>query len=308
MGRSRHPCFTPSAHHRYARLHLPVAALCNIRCAYCDRLVGDCPHVTRPGVASRILGPLEVPALVRATLAAEPTLSVIGVAGPGEPLANPETFEALACARSAWEAEWPGLAPSSTPILCVSTNGLLLAEETDRLAAVGVSAVTVTLNAVTPAVGDAIYLDPGDAGSAEALIAKQLDGIRAAAGAGLQVKVNTVLVPGLNDGPEIAEIARAAALAGAVLHNVMPLIPLGLFASRRAPSCVQLREARREAGRFLPQFRRCRQCRADAVGVPGAERAGAVGVPGAERAGAVGVPGTERAGAEGAPGAGRVGV
>ena len=117
------------------------------------------------------------------------------------------------------------------------------------------------------------------------LVRRQLAGIRRAVAANLTVKVNTVLIPGVNfegAGPggleagapragqsEIGLVARAVARAGASLHNIVPLIPLGVLADRPRPSCDELRRARREAASFLPQFHLCRQCRADAVGVPG---------------------------------------
>jgi len=139
-------------------------------------------------------------------------------------------------------------------------------------------------------VGAHIYLevrpDPAPAGPGELgaafLIRRQLAGIRLAVAAGLTVKVNTVLIPGVNfegAGPgasrpgqsEIGLVARAVARAGASLHNIVPLIPLGAMADRPRPSCEELRQARLEAASFLHQFRLCRQCRADAVGVPGQE-------------------------------------
>ena len=329
-GPVEHPCYGEAAHARYARLHLAVAPRCNVTCAYCDRRVGDCAHIARPGVTARILPPSEVPSLVRQALLAEPRLRVIGVAGPGEPLANPETFEALALARETWKQA----------ILCLSTNGLLLEEKAPELARLGVRTVSVTVNAVSPAVGAHIYLEvrPGSApggqrlGDGESLasrhpltgelraaflVRRQLAGIRRAVAVGLTVKVNTVLIPGVNfegAGPgaletgasesgaletgasesgametrtletgtletgvarpgrsEIGLVAWAVARAGASLHNIVPLIPLGAMADRPRPSCDELRRARREAAGFLPQFRLCRQCRADAVGVPGLE-------------------------------------
>ena len=33
----RHPCFNREAHGRFGRIHLPVAARCNIVCGFCDR-------------------------------------------------------------------------------------------------------------------------------------------------------------------------------------------------------------------------------------------------------------------------------
>ena len=190
----------------------------DVACAYCGRRVGDWAHLAQPGVPARILPPSEVPSLVRQTLLAEPRLRVIGVAGPGEPLANPETFEALALAREAWKrmargrgagdcgdggagSEMPG-----EPILRVSTNGLLLEEKAPELARLGVRTVSVSVNAVSPAVGAHIYLDvkpdpaPAELGELGAafLVRRQLAGIRRVVVAGLTVKVNTVLIPGVN--------------------------------------------------------------------------------------------------------------
>ena len=59
--------------------------------------------------------------------------NVVGVAGPGEPLANPETFAALGQVHR----EHPAL------LKCVSTNGLLLEQSLPQLIDVGVSALTV---------------------------------------------------------------------------------------------------------------------------------------------------------------------
>ena len=53
--------------------------------------------------------------------------------------------------------------------------------------------------------------------------------------------------------------------------NITPLIPCGLLAGRAPPTPAQLHHARRLAGAHLPQFTHCRQCRADACGVPGLE-------------------------------------
>jgi nitrogen fixation protein NifB len=290
-----HPCYGETAHRRYARLHLAVAPRCNLSCAYCDRRLGDCAHLSRPGLASRLLSPTEVPALVSRAFQEEPRLRVIGVAGPGEPLANPETFEALALAGKAWtdlaETMPPEMDLPVQPVLCLSTNGLLLEEKTPDLVRLGVLTVSVTVNAVSPEIGRHIYLevrpdDPSDpagriltgTNGATLLFQRQMAGIRRATTAGLAVKVNTVLIPGVNWGKvpgrpaespsEPAEIAAAAAAAGASLHNIVPLIPLGAMTGWSRPSCDDLRLARREAGRFLSQFRHCRQCRADAVGVP----------------------------------------
>ena len=33
----RHPCYSLTGSHKFARIHLPVAPRCNIQCNYCNR-------------------------------------------------------------------------------------------------------------------------------------------------------------------------------------------------------------------------------------------------------------------------------
>ena len=104
--------------------------------------------------------------------------------------------------------------------------------------------------------------------AAREVIARQLRGVELAARAGMTVKVNTVLVPNLNDG-ELRGIARAVHERGAAIMNVMPLKPAGRLSGWPSPSAEALRSARDELSTILPQFRRCAQCRADACGLIG---------------------------------------
>src|SRR5271169_1511883 len=108
-----HPCFTEEAHHKFGRIHLPVAPACNIQCRYCIRKY-DCANESRPGITSRVMDPSEALERVRAVVERNGNISVIGIAGPGDPLANDATFETM----HAIHKEFPGLT------LCVSTNGL----------------------------------------------------------------------------------------------------------------------------------------------------------------------------------------
>lgn len=269
----RHPCFDEAAHDVVGRVHLPVAPRCNIQCAYCERRI--CANLTmqHPGWARRLLAPAEAAALVRRLVRARPGEGpgdpapipfVVGVAGPGEPLANDETFEALGLVHR----EFPAL------IKCVSTNGLLLAQSLPRLLAVGVTALTVTVNAPDGEVGRRIYTWVRHRGTvyrgqeaAELLIASQLRGLRAALAAGLAVKVNSVLIPGVND-RHLTRLAYCLQEIGVRLMNIMPLIPAGQMRARRPPTCDELRQARADSEAAVPQFRRCEQCRADAVRFP----------------------------------------
>ena len=52
------------------------------------------------------------------------------------------------------------------------------------------------------------------------------------------------------------------------LMNIMPLIPGGQMRDLDAPSCDELRQARRACEQEIPQFRKCEQCRADVIRFP----------------------------------------
>ncbi|NPA39763.1 MAG: radical SAM protein [Thermodesulfobacteria bacterium] len=259
----RHPCFDETAHRIVGRVHLPVAPKCNIRCAYCEPKIG-CVNERRPGVSAVIIPASEAVDYVKMALTFEPRIEVVGIAGPGDPLANEETFETLFSIRK----HFPELK------LCLATNGLLLPEKLPMLIKAGINFLTVTVNFINPEVGAKIVrfvknkkLLMGVEG-AKLLVSRQLEGIAMASEAGIRVKVNTVFIPEVND-KEIPEIARVVSFMGASLMNIIPLIPLGDFKGHRAPTTEEIEEARRLAGRFIKQFTLCKRCRADALGVPG---------------------------------------
>ena len=104
--------------------------------------------------------------------------------------------------------------------------------------------------------------------AAQILIDAQLRGIKKISDLGVLVKVNTVLVPGIND-KHIEETARTVKEAGATLYNIIPLIPQHDLSYVMAPTCEQLDNARQEADKYLEVFRHCKHCRADACGIPG---------------------------------------
>jgi nitrogen fixation protein NifB len=122
---SNHPCFSAEARHRHGRVHLPVAPRCNMQCNFCNRKY-DCLNESRPGVTSTVLTPEQALDYTRHVLHKRPETAVVGIAGPGDPFANPEeTMETLRLVRS----EFPRI------MLCVATNGLALAPYIDDLGA-----------------------------------------------------------------------------------------------------------------------------------------------------------------------------
>ena len=228
---AEHPCFSGGAHRRFGRIHLPVAPRCNLQCAYCDRRY-DCPNESRPGVTSSLLTPKDAVQRTALALAREPRIRVAGVAGPGEPLDNPETYETFRLLHR----RFPALT------LCVSTNGLLLPDRVEALTDCGVRTLTITINAVHPGPAAALYSSvrwrgtvlPPEEG-VPLLLSRQREGLERAVQAGFTVKVNTVLVPGVNQ-DEIPSIAALAGAAGAALMNITPLIPCGLLDGRAPPT------------------------------------------------------------------------
>jgi nitrogen fixation protein NifB len=263
---SVHPCFGVKAHFKVARIHLPVAPMCNIQCNYCTRKLDKCEH--RPGVAACIMNWEVAIKRLEAELKSNPNLKVVGIAGPGDPLANAATYETLAAVSK----EHPDL------VACLSTNGLLAEENAERLKEIGVKTVTITINTIDPKVGAKIYewvsyngkIYRGEE-AARLLIEKQLKGIEALVGRGIVVRVNTVLMPTINM-DEIPKIAEEVSKRGASLMNVIPLIPLYNLSELKGPTCEELESARGAAERYIPQFRLCKQCRADACGIPGVEK------------------------------------
>jgi nitrogen fixation protein NifB len=264
---ANHPCFNPGACAGHARVHLPVAPKCNMGCNYCDRSSGDCVNESRPGVTSAVLKPRQALAYLEAVADRMP-VSVAGIAGPGDPLANPDaTLETLALVRR----RFPEM------LLCLSTNGLALPGHAERIAELGVSHVTVTVNAVDPAIGAGLYGWMRDGAfarrgveAAALLLARQEAGIRALAARGVIVKVNTVDVPGHND-RHVEDIARTAREWGAAVLNPMPMIPVpgARFGGLPEPDVGDMLAVRAAVARHIRVMGHCRRCRADAAGLLG---------------------------------------
>lgn len=264
-----HPCYNECAHRKFARMHIPIAPRCNIQCNYCDRRY-DCSNESRPGVTSEVLTPEEAVEKIRYVLTKVPYLSVIGIAGPGDPLANEETFRALELVGK----EFPQLT------LCLSTNGLALPNSVERLKDLGVRFLTVTMNAVDPRIGAKMYdfvIWNGEVlrgeKAAERLIRNQLEGIEKAVAAGMLVKVNVVMAPGIN-ADHIPEVAKKAKEIGAYIVNILPLIPVPgtKFEGLRAPTAAERKALQDMCEVDIKQMRHCRQCRADAIGLLGEDR------------------------------------
>lgn len=259
----KHPCYNPNAHD-YARIHLPIAPLCNIQCKFCNRKF-DCQNESRPGVTSNLLKPAEALNVFEYYYNNVENLSVMGIAGPGDALANVDsTFKTIELIK----AKYPEIT------VCLSTNGLMLPKYAANLRDLGVSHLTVTINAVDPHIGEQIYAHVDYEGErikgykgAQILLNNQLQGLEMIKDMDMMCKVNIVAIKDVNL-THIKEIVEKVKSLGVTYTNIMSLIPVKdtVFENHEVLTSTQLADLRNDCGKILPQMRHCRQCRADAVG------------------------------------------
>ncbi len=264
---SKHPCFNKETAGSCGRVHLPIAPKCNIQCNYCNRKY-DCVNESRPGVTSGVLKPFQAAEYMDKVLAKEPRITVAGIAGPGDPFANPvETLETMRLLNE----KHPHL------LFCLSSNGMGILPYLDDIAELGVSHVTITISAVDPKIGAKIYswvkdgnvVYRGEKG-AKILLERQLEAIKGLKERGIVVKVNSIVIPGVNE-DHIVEVAKVVAELGADIQNMIPIKPTAdtPFANVVEPKHDVIGPLRKEAGEVIEQMTHCKRCRADAVGLLG---------------------------------------
>lgn len=271
-----HPCFDVKARHTHARVHLPVAPKCNIQCNYCNRKY-DCVNESRPGVTSAVLSPYQSVAYLTELDKHIENLSVVGIAGPGDPFANPEeTLQTIRLANKAYPNK----------IFCLSSNGLNLKPYIDEIANLNVTHVTITINAVDPEIGARVYswvkhekkiyrgID-----AAKLLLQQQLDCISLLKQKNITVKINTVILPGVND-HHIEAIAKKVASLGADVMNCIPVVPNSdtVFKTMEKPPSAMVKLVREQAKQHIGMMTHCARCRADAAGLLGQDFSGAFGL------------------------------
>jgi nitrogen fixation protein NifB len=265
MNLENHPCFNEKVRLTHGRIHLPVAPRCNMQCNFCSRKY-DCVNESRPGVTSDVLSPQEALAYLNHITQQRQDISVVGIAGPGDPFANPhETMQTLELVRAAY----PEM------LLCIATNGLNLPNYVSALSELNLSHVTVTVNAIDPNISAQIYrwmrygkhVYRGEE-AAEILLENQLAAISQMKKLGIIVKVNTVIIGGINDEHAI-DIAEKMSELKVDILNCIPFYAVegSAFAERPEPTPAMIHTIRKAAGEFIPQMQHCTRCRADAIGL-----------------------------------------
>ncbi len=166
-------------------LRISVTDRCNFRCVYCmPKEVFGRDHAFLPRAELLTFEEIERVAGVFIGLG----VSKLRITG-GEPLIRRDVDQLV--------ARLAGLGPVD---IALTTNGALLAPHAERLAAAGLSRVTVSLDSLD----DAIFRAMNDV---DFPVSRVLDGIEAARKAGLPAKVNVVVKRGLNDG-SLVDMAR----------------------------------------------------------------------------------------------------
>ena len=156
-------------------LRLSVTDLCNLRCIYC---------MPESGVDKRlhedIMSVDEIAEVVRA--AASCGITKVRVTG-GEPLVRNGIIEI--CSRIS--------ATKGINELCLTTNGILLPEYSDKLKAAGVKRLNISLDSLDPET----YREITRTGTLDSA----LRGVKAALDTAFEaIKINAVLIGGVNDG------------------------------------------------------------------------------------------------------------
>ncbi|MDS0526893.1 nitrogenase cofactor biosynthesis protein NifB [Clostridium sp. SHJSY1] len=262
-----HPCFSCSSAHKYARMHLPIAPKCNVSCNYCLRKY-DCPNESRPGVTTEVLSPKEAFEKYKYVKSKMDNLKVVGIAGPGDALANFDEVKKTLTLIKEYDDE---------VTFCLSTNGLMLPFYAQQLIDLGVTHVTITINAVDSTITAKVYKYINYLGitytgveGAQILLNNQLSGLKYLTDRGIICKVNIVMLKGIND-HHIEEVTKKVKEHGASITNIMQMIPVkgSVFENMPLVSNKEIKDLRDKCGEHISQMYHCKQCRADAIGLLG---------------------------------------
>ena len=251
---ANHPCFGITSRRQVGRLHLPVAPRANTKI----RFSGN-------EKAHPAMQPEEAVNWLTQVISDGTAVDMVGITGPGDPLATPEsTLRTLRMVRD----RYPDIS------LCLTTTGIGGDMYAPELADLGLSHVTVLVDAVAPEVAEKLYawIRPSTRTvplpeAARALMNEQARAVTAFKRAGLTVKITTTVSPGYNAG-HVEEIAAAMATLGADIMAVVPYRPAEDTTADPAGSGMELLATVRDrAARHLDLMPAWDECGADVVGV-----------------------------------------
>jgi nitrogen fixation protein NifB len=266
----RHPCFNVEAKGKYGRVHLPVAPKCNIKCNFCDRKY-DCVNESRPGVTSTLLSPQQA----EIYMGKDPGEGAADLGGRHRRPRRPLRQSGRDHGHPATDQKKLSRYPALRLLQRHGHRPLYRGPGRDR----GLPCNHHRLRGRSGHRRAYLLLGqrqqcrlPGTAGGGTA--ARTPDRRHPPAeGSGITVKVNCIVIPGINDQHVEAVAARMREL-GADLLNCMAMFPNvnTPFAEIPQPDKKTMTAIRDTAEQYLPQMRHCTRCRADAVGLLGEDR------------------------------------
>ncbi len=259
---SNHSCFNDTSQ-PLPRLHLPVALKCNIKCKYCERVISNSNEIC-PGHTKEVITPDAAFQKAKDFIDKYGEDVIIGIAGPGDPCENKETFTTFQKIRDTFKQVK----------LCLCTNGLKLIEYIPLLKNLSINHLSITLNTLNPETAKRIYarinIDENEQSKGnpfDYFIQQQIAGIEEAVKQNIVVKVNTVYIPGINNN-EIIDLSKYLSKIPVSVHNIIPLVPKGEFKHIKRPDNDELNTLRKKCNQYINTFSKCKQCRADCIDIP----------------------------------------
>ncbi len=220
----------------YEKLDLSVAPACNMMCNFCTKSSSCICNGNNPEYLSRSMTPRQAVNWALASAKRNRRIKILKISGPGEPLFNNQTFEVL----KRLNVEMP------EHIYCINTNGLLLEEKVNMLANLNVKMVEVSMNAYYSETVRKLYSrvinDKGffsTSAIADEMIKSQINGIKLSKALGIDVRLNIIYFPGIND-EDIAVIASKCREWKIKSITLISCCPNGKMAGLRAPSIEEL--------------------------------------------------------------------
>jgi len=259
-----HPCFGEGCGFR---IHLPIAKKCNTKCNYCKLVFSDVEK--RPGASREIVELGSVVPYIHERLKKYRNCKIIGIAGPGDPLANPEeTFGAFDLITE----NFHGFKK------CLCTNGFNVTTYASQIERVKLDYFTLTINSISVDTLWKIYdfVDYGDirySGHPSGELVKELQKSALDIVCGfefMKVKVNIVYIPGINDG-QMQEILEFISTYNVSAVNIIPLIPVPDTKFAHVEEIPQdyfigIRQSLMNIYPNLSFMTNCQRCRSDACG------------------------------------------
>lgn len=265
MNKVLHPCFDETE--SGCRIHLPIAKKCNTKCNYCKMSFSK--YEIRPGVTDRILDVNEIPAYVNESLELFNDCKIIGIAGPGDPLANPADIFA---AFESVSKNYPDFKK------CMCTNGFGVEDCADKIKEAGLDYITLTINSINVSTISNIYKFINYRGeyyegerAAELILRLQKSALDILSTIkGLKIKINIVFIPGIND-KEIDDLIQFICAYKIDIINIIPLLSVSEteFGAIEPLTHSEFCEIKKGLEDKYPNVifkRSCQRCRSDARG------------------------------------------